>query len=503
MSVIRRNVIANFAGKAWAVLMSLAFVPVYIKLLGIEAYGLIGFFLTLVAILSLLDLGLGTTLNRRLAQLSIEKNAAQEMCDLLRTLELIYLIIGIVIGATIAALAPFIANHWIKSEQLPVATVTHAVAMMGVAIACHWPLALYSGGLMGLQKQVVSNTITSLIATVRNFGAVVVIWQVSSTIEAFFAWQLAVSLAETVLTRFLLRRYLPIAPQSPRFRVRLLNDLWRFAAGITGISLLSVILTQLDKVILSKVLSLEAFAYYNLAWRLASGLYYLVSPINTAFFPRFAQLAAVDDKDELARLYHRGCQLTSVVVIPVTVVLAMFSAEFLALWIRDPQITARTSNLLTLLVIGTALNGLMNLPLTLQLAYGWTRLVFVMNVAAVCLLAPMIYVMSLRFGGEGAACIWIVLNAGYVVFMLQIMHRRLLPGHLRDWFIVDVGLPLVAAVTVATICRQMINMSSPDGWLVLKLTAVSLLTAMASALAAPQVRSMILHTFDNHSVSRT
>ena len=98
MSVIRRNVIANFAGKAWAVLMSLAFVPVYIKLLGIEAYGLIGFFLTLVAILSLLDLGLGTTLNRRLAQLSIEKNAAQEMCDLLRTLELIYLIIGIVIG---------------------------------------------------------------------------------------------------------------------------------------------------------------------------------------------------------------------------------------------------------------------------------------------------------------------------------------------------------------------------------------------------------------------
>ncbi len=61
-------------------MMSLAFVPVYIKLLGIEAYGLIGFFLTLVAILSLLDLGLGTTLNRRLAQLSIEKNTAQEMC---------------------------------------------------------------------------------------------------------------------------------------------------------------------------------------------------------------------------------------------------------------------------------------------------------------------------------------------------------------------------------------------------------------------------------------
>jgi len=44
LSILKRNIIANFAGQGWTALMALAFVPLYIKFLGIEAYGLIGFF---------------------------------------------------------------------------------------------------------------------------------------------------------------------------------------------------------------------------------------------------------------------------------------------------------------------------------------------------------------------------------------------------------------------------------------------------------------------------
>jgi hypothetical protein len=44
MSLIKQNIIANFGGKAWQALMSLAFVPLYIKFMVIESYGLIGIF---------------------------------------------------------------------------------------------------------------------------------------------------------------------------------------------------------------------------------------------------------------------------------------------------------------------------------------------------------------------------------------------------------------------------------------------------------------------------
>ena len=60
MTTVQKNIIANYAGSAWNVITSLAFVPLYIKFIGIEAYGLIGFFSSLQIVLSLLDLGLGS-----------------------------------------------------------------------------------------------------------------------------------------------------------------------------------------------------------------------------------------------------------------------------------------------------------------------------------------------------------------------------------------------------------------------------------------------------------
>ena len=53
-------------------LMSFAFVPLYIRFMGMEGYGLIGVFTTMLAIFALLDLGLGLTVNRELARLSAD-----------------------------------------------------------------------------------------------------------------------------------------------------------------------------------------------------------------------------------------------------------------------------------------------------------------------------------------------------------------------------------------------------------------------------------------------
>ena len=46
---LKINVVANYLGQGWQGLMSLAFVPLYIKYLGIESYGLIGIFALLQA----------------------------------------------------------------------------------------------------------------------------------------------------------------------------------------------------------------------------------------------------------------------------------------------------------------------------------------------------------------------------------------------------------------------------------------------------------------------
>ena len=61
MISLKRNIIANLAGSGWVALMSFTFIPFYIHFMGIESYGLVGFFMSLQAVLFILDLGLTAT----------------------------------------------------------------------------------------------------------------------------------------------------------------------------------------------------------------------------------------------------------------------------------------------------------------------------------------------------------------------------------------------------------------------------------------------------------
>lgn len=238
MSLVRRNVLANTGGRIWAAGLSLAIVPIQIHFVGFEAYGLLGVFHSLITVFSLFDLGFGNVLNRELARYSMQSGREQEMRNLVRTIEFAYWAIGLAIGIAVALLAAPIADHWLQASTMPRDHMVDALVLMGVAIACQWPRALYYSGLMGLQSQVAMNVTSTAVATVLNVGGILILWQMSASITALLAWYAAVGFAETLLAAWLQWRMLPAAPAS--FMPRLLTDLWRYAAGMTGISVMSV-----------------------------------------------------------------------------------------------------------------------------------------------------------------------------------------------------------------------------------------------------------------------
>ena len=165
MSLLKRNMIANFAGSIWQALMGLVFIPLYIKFIGIESWGLIGIFATLQVIFGLFDMGLSSTLNREMARLSVLPTKRQEMCNLVRTLEVIYWSIAVFAGISVVILSPIITYHWIHPGLLSHKTIEQALLIMGFVIALQLPRGFYSGGLLGLQRHVLLNGINVIIST--------------------------------------------------------------------------------------------------------------------------------------------------------------------------------------------------------------------------------------------------------------------------------------------------------------------------------------------------
>ncbi len=490
MSLIKKNIAANFAGSIWQALMGLLFIPLYIKFMGIESWGLIGIFATLQAVFGLLDMGLSSTLNREMARLSVLPHKEQEMRNLVRTLEVLYWGVAVFVGITAVSLSPVIAHHWIKAGQLSAQTIEHALLIMGFVIALQMPVGFYSGGLMGLQRQVLLNAINAGISTLRGVGAVLILWLVSPTIHAYFLWQIVISVINIFLLALFLWRRLPIGDKKAVFQKQLLSGIWRFAAGMSGITILAVILIQLDKIILSKMISLEMFGYYTLASVIAMSLGRIVGPVFSGIYPRLTQLASLDDQEGLKILYHKSCQFMSVLILPVAIVVAVFSYEILLLWTQKPELAERAHLLVSLLILGTAINCLMHLPYALQLAFGWTKIGLKICIFLIIIFVPSIIILTKDYGPIGAAIAWLVLNVIYMAVGVPLTHRRLLKGETTRCFF-DVIYPLASILAIVLIGRHIfINYISPRAVL-LSVAIIFSCALFGAGMSSHYIRSII------------
>jgi O-antigen/teichoic acid export membrane protein len=455
MSSIKKNFTANFVGKIWTTTMSFVFLPYYIKLIGFEAYGLVGIYTTLLALSNIFDLGLGSSMTREMARLSSQPNSPKDFRNLTRTLEVIYWVTGMLIAACIFFVAPFISEHWVNAKELPHVTIKQGVFCIGIALGFLWPSFLYTGGLMGLQKQVLLNTINVIVATIRALGMVLILTYVSPTIQAFFIWQIVINFIQTSLTAIFLWKSLPRSSIRARFDQSILNRLKGYAMGIAGITIIGMTCIQLDKMFLSRILPLDMFGYYAFASTIAWALSHISVPIHSVFFPHFSQLISLDDNDRLKYIYHVSCQLMSVLIIPTALFTVFFSSELILLWTQSAEIVQKTSFLVKLLMIGTMFNALAILPTALQYAYGWTRLSFYLNLFNLVVMIPLMYWSAHRFGPEGVASLWIVMNISFLLLSIHIMHRRIIKNEKSRWFIQDVGLPLLAALVVLIVGRRL------------------------------------------------
>lgn len=480
-SSLTRNVVVNVLGRAWVSGVAILMTPAYLALLGVEAYALIGVFTVLQTLIVLFDLGLGLTLNRHLAAQSEDRQAnAQAMRDAVRTFEIVYWVVGVLIAAAIVVSAEFLASTWIHSTTLSISQMTTAIALMGVAIGVQWPSWLYQGGLLGLDRQGTANVILAGFATFRWVGAWFVLLTISPSVQWFFVWQVIASALQTSALRAAVLRSLPTLAQPVRFRRTILDSNIRYAAGLTVLTIVGTIVSQLDKVVLSSVVPLRDFGYYTLAGTIAGGLYIFVAPVFNAVFPR---LVSDLPTARLASTYHRACQLASLLLLPVAASLVVFAPEVLSVWLGDAIDVNDTALLLRVLACATALQALLYVPNALMLAAGWTRLPIAVNSVAIVILLPTILLLAQRFGAIGGAIAWLIYNVGYVFIGIAVMHRRLLRGHAAHWYLVDIAGPLVGAVGGALAIRLIVaDPSSRLGLAALVFGAVFTATAGAFLL---------------------
>jgi O-antigen/teichoic acid export membrane protein len=491
--MVTRNILANYLGQGWSAVIGLILIPAYIQYLGVEAYGLIGLFGVMQASLALLDMGMMPTLNREMARFTGQAHNSESIRALLRSFETLCLAVTAIFVLGVGACAKYLATDWLNARDLPADVVAGGLTVMAFAAGLRFCEGIYRGSLLGLQLQVWYNGAYTLLSTLRHAGALLVLAWISPTVQAFFIWQAVISIVTLVVLAAKVHGTLPQALSSPKiFSAHALAGIWKFAGGMTTIAVLSLLLTQIDKILLSKLLPLDEFGYYTLAASAASSVLAVVIPLSSAVYPRMVELLTQGDHEALTGLYHSSSQMVTVMTSPMVCLLWSFSQAIVFVWSGDPGLAEKTAPLLSLLAAGSFLNGLMQMPYHLQLAQGWTGLSVKVNVVAVVALIPSLLWAVPRFGATGAAWIWVALNAGYVLFAVQLMHLRVMPKEKWRWYLFDVLLPMAGPIGIMIMAQQVQPASYENRvvWLWF-IGGVGVLGLAAAAMLADKVRSQM------------
>ena len=491
MASLSRNLVANFVGRSWGAILSLLLIPFYIKFMGVESYGLVGFYLTLTSVFGILDLGIGSTMNRELARRSVKDDLVGSQGDLVRTLEIIYWGIAIIVGFIVIIFAPFIANTWIKTQSLSSLTVLRTVQIMGLAIAFQFPMSLYQGGLMGLQKQVLVNILLIIQGTFRGGGAILVLYLISPTIQVFFAWQAISSVVGSLILLIALWRSLPKSKKRAHFRGDILKEIWKYAAVISVNALIGIFLTQVDKIILSRMLTLKMFSYYSIASTVASVVWIIINPFSSAIFPNLVQLHELELDQDLKLLFHKLSQTLSLILLPICAVLIIFSKQLLLLWLHDPVIVENCHLIVSCLVFGTMLNGIATVPNNSAIAFGWPKLIAYTNFIQSFAMIPIIIVLVIWFQGLGAAIAWIILNSVYIIFMIPIFFRKYLKEEKISWYVQDVFSPMLVSFCVCIISSFLLPNSFHSLNILIWLACTLIIMFITTGLILPQISGLV------------
>jgi O-antigen/teichoic acid export membrane protein len=480
-----RNLAAGIAYTLITAAVSLAVVPLYLRYLGIEAYGLIGFNMTLQGVLQLLDLGLTPAVSREVARAREIRDAGGAR-TLLRTLEVVFWAVAALIGIGIALSAPLIADRWLDAGTLGQGSVAAAVALMGITIAARWPAGLYAGALVGAHRMTVVSALGVGYILIANLGVVLVLAFWSATIEAFFIWQAGCALAYSLSARIAAWRVLE-GRGGARFDLAKLRSIARFAIGLSGVALTGIVVTQLDKVMLSRLLPLSAFGQYMLATAVVTALYGFINAVFRVVFPRFTAVVTRGSEDELIGDYRLLTAGLGSTWLPMMTVVAICAHPLLLLWTGSPAVADATAPILSILAIGTALHGMMYLPFSVQLAMGATRLPLTINLVLVAIQVPLIVLLTLRLGALGGAFAWLVLHLVYLHLGTFLMHRRIMRGWGLTWLWRDVYPRLGWCLVFGAAGAALIARTDPP-WLQLLVGAGAGLGAMGAALLSSGYR---------------
>lgn len=449
------NAVANYLGVAYTTLVGMVVFPMYLQYLGPEAFGLVGFFTVLQAWMQLLDLGMSPMLSRQVAHARGVDVGYLELQKLLRSLEVIFFAFSLIVMLSVALRSTWIASNWLNIESLDLQKVANCIVFMGGAIGLRLFASLYRSGIRGAENQVWLNIANVMLATFKTMGALLLLKYITQEFVHFFIFQLFIAVAELITLAAMFYSSMPFSGRvGISFHWGVLKPTLPFCGGVAYTAAIWVLLTQLDKLLLSSILPLSEYGYFTLVAVVAAGIVTLSGPISQAILPRMTYLLSRGEEKKMLALYRKATQFMAVIMFPLTGMVALFSNELLYAWTGDRKAAEWAGPILFWFALGNGILVVGAFQYYLQFAHGKLRMHVIYNTVSACVQIPVVVWAAFAYGAFGTAVAWFVLRLVAFLIWSPIVHSKFAPGIYWPWLLKDIAPFLFCTVALLTVISK-------------------------------------------------
>ena len=455
--LLARNALGNLASQFVPIAIAILTLPVMIRGLGTDRFGIVTLAWMVLGYFSLFDLGLGRALTQAVSE-RLGRGESDAVPELVWTALSLMAMLGMAGGVTVAILTPWVVHDVLHVPEAIQDEAVAAFLCMGVAL----PFVILTAGLKGVME---AHQRFAAVIALRTSTSLSIL--IGPLFTFFFTNHLGVFVGVVAVLRVVaclshlvyclitfpgLRT--PHAPKAPLVR-RLLG----FGGWMTAVNVINPLMVQMDRFLIGALVSTSAVAFYTTPFDLMTRAWFLSGSVIGVMFPAFAATYTVD-RDRTAAIFERCLKSVFVILFPITLVGVALGHEILLYWV-GADFASEGTRVMQWLALGVLLNGLAQVPSSLIQAVARPDLTFKLHMVELIPYLLVAYWLTGRYGIEGAAVAWVArIAADLLIYFMAV--NWVLPESSQairrswNWVIPAVAVLVVASFPLSLFFRAIV-----------------------------------------------
>lgn len=447
--LLARNTFLNLFGHIAPLVVALFTVPLIVKGLGAERFGVLTMVWVLIGYLSLLDLGLSRSLTKIVAE-KLGEGRKAEVPEIVWTGVAIMLFFSMVLMVVVNLLLPWLV---LDVLNIPSGIETETLNAFYFLITCS-PVVILSIGFRGVLDAYQRFDLTNAVRIplgIYSFFAPLAVLPFSKSVFPVVCVLVTGRIIAFLVHMIFCFRIVPGLGSGLGFQRSMVGPLIHLGGWISVSNIISPIMVYMDRFIIGAVISAAAVAYYAIPNEFVTKLLIVPGALIGVLFPAFSS-SFTRDRNRTVSMFGSGVKYIFLVLFPVILVIITLAGDGLDFWLGR-EFSQNSTRVLQWLAVGVFFNSLANIPFTLIQGSGRADLTALLHFVELPFYLAGLWWMIANYGIEGAAIAWVARITVDTLSLFTMAYRLLdaeflmIRGHL---FSLGLAIAAFAASTVPT-----------------------------------------------------